>query len=120
METIGIVLMLFLLSAALWGVHVAIAIIFGRRHATVWLRVLVTLVIAYLMTWMLASPSFGDLMQRSLKLLGIGLIIMIGDGIARVTRWIDDHTGYPPPVRSAPKQTRTGVNLASRRARLVV
>jgi hypothetical protein len=100
MEPIGIVFMLGVLAAALWGLQVAGMIIFGDRGATLWLRGLLVLTIGSVLVWLLDSRSLGEMMRRSLKLLDAGLIIAIGDGITRITRWIDEHTGHPPPKRS--------------------
>jgi hypothetical protein len=99
-EPIGIVLMLLLLAVALWGVRVAITIIFGCRDVPLWLRGLVTLIISGLLAWMLDSQSFGEMMRRTLGLLDVGLIIAMGDGIARATCWIDDQIGDQPTAPS--------------------
>ena len=110
--------MLFLLSAALWGLWIAVTIIVGYRGAPLWLGALVTFTIICLLIWMLDGPTFDDMMRRSLRLLDVGLIIAMGDGIARVTRWIDDHIGLPPPI-SRRGQTRTGLYPPTSRQRRV-
>jgi hypothetical protein len=110
MELIGIVFMLSLLAAALWGVWVAVTIILNYRDAALWLKWSVTLIISCLVIWMLDSRSFDDMMRRSLRLLDAGLIIAVGDGIARANRWIGDHTGCPLPARSRRRWVRVVTN----------
>jgi len=56
------------------------------------------------------SRSFDDMMRRSLRLLDAGLIIAVGDGIARANRWIGDHTGCPLPARSRRRWVRVVTN----------
>ena len=83
-------------SSRCGGVRVAVTIIFGCRAVPLWLRGLVTLIISGVLAWMLDSQSFGEMMRRTLGLLDVGLIIAMGDGIARATCWIDDQVGYQP------------------------
>jgi hypothetical protein len=108
-EPIGIVLLLLLLAVALWGVRVAVTIIFGCRAVPLWLRGLVTLIISGVLAWMLDSQSFGEMMRRTLGLLDVGLIIAMGDGIARATCWIDDQIGDQPTAPSRRQEPATVV-----------
>jgi hypothetical protein len=99
MELLGIVGGFFVLLAALWGVSVGIAVVFGRRPTTRWIRFIVTFVDVAYVCWILAalwtSTPLGVVMRRSLMLLNAGLLIAFGDAIARITDWIDCQTDWP-------------------------
>ena len=96
MEPIGTLCAFLLLSVAMWGVKVGIAIVFGYRPTALWVRGLVALVMAASLVWVLGGLHDGTIMRRTLTLLDSGLIVALGAGIARVTRWIDEHTGLRP------------------------
>lgn len=107
MALIGILCAVLLLSAALWGVRVGIAIVLGYRHPTLWVRAMVALVMGAALIWLLHGLCDGDA-RRILILLDVGLIIAIGNGIAKVTHWIDLQTGLKPlrqPVQSRPRRS---------------
>jgi hypothetical protein len=112
-EPIGIVFMLFLLAAALRGLRVAVTISFGYCEVTLWLRGLVALIIGCLLVWMFDSQSFAEMMRRSLRLLDVGLIIAVVDGIARASRWIDYHAEHPPPAPARPQRRQVRATFAS-------
>jgi hypothetical protein len=99
MELLGIVGGLLVLVAALWGVRVGIAVVFGFRPTTRWIRFICTFVDVACVCWILAalwtSTPLGILMRRSLMLLNAGLLIAFGDAIARITDWIDCQTDRP-------------------------
>ena len=99
MELLGLFGGFLVLLVALWGVRVGIAVVFGLRPTTRWIRCIVTFVDLACVCWMLAalwtSTPLGIIMRRSLMLLDAGLLIASGDAIARITDWIDCQTDQP-------------------------
>ncbi|HEY2616671.1 MAG TPA: hypothetical protein VGI78_04980 [Acetobacteraceae bacterium] len=104
MELLGIVGGFFVLVAALWGVQVGIAVVFGFRPTTRWIRSICTFVVVACVCWVLAalwtSAPLGIVVRRSLMLLNAGLLIAFGDAIARITDWIDCQTDRPGKTKN--------------------
>ena len=104
MELLGLFGGFLVLLAALWGVRVGIAVVFGLRPTTRWIRCIVTFVDLACVCWMLAalwtSTPLGIIMRRSLMLLDAGLLIAFGDAIARITDWIDCQTDRPRKIKN--------------------